>query len=177
MAKKPRDSQRARAYKAEAEAWHDTHPVHTAWRVYQTAEEAQKRIHAIRQSSWWAERYGDRYPEMILNRRLAKGGARQEANTISFGLSGICHWVLLHELAHWVHDESSRGGPVLPSHGRAWAAIYVALTARFIGRLQAQELKGSFDTHGVKWRRSHPKRQLTEEQRAELTARLKRRNQ
>lgn len=110
---------------------------------------------------------------------MSRGGgsyAFPSNGNIHFGRERPLRWILLHEVAHlpsrtkrdmpgWDGDEDTR------SHGRAFASIFLLLVGHYCGTADKRALAAEFRKLGVKYRpRRH--RDLTDEQRAELAARL-----
>lgn len=54
-------------------------------------------------------------------------------------------WIILHEIAHTLQTED-------PSHGRQFAAIYLDLVSRWMGKDTAAALRLSYRAHHVHWR-------------------------
>jgi hypothetical protein len=75
------------------------------------------------------------------------------------------HWtdhLLLHEMAHiWTPGDG---------HGREWAAMFIKLVERWMGKDAGRELRREFRKAGVKFT---PKRVLSPERKAELAERMR----
>lgn len=76
--------------------------------------------------------------------------------------------VLLHELAHILNDYAG-GWRDTSGHGREYARIYLTLVKYVLGTFWERRLRQAFRKHKVKYL---PKRELTVDQRAALSARL-----
>lgn len=140
----PRDSQRARLYRAET-------PL--PGRRFQTLDEcAAYRDHVVG-SLWWTLQFPE-YDLASAPRLRPGNGARSaffrlEDNgepTITLPRRYRTAGVILHELAHWVlhrrHD--------LALHGPEFARVLLELTQHFGGDERAAKLRASYAEHRVK---------------------------
>jgi putative metallohydrolase (TIGR04338 family) len=133
---RPRDSQRARLYRAEGE-------VDTGRRL-PTVEKMQAYVDGLLGADWFLARWGERTLEV----RPGFGHRRATAN--EQGVLQMPKWartelVLLHEVAHCLTPVT-----VAP-HGPEYAGVLVALSRRAMSPGTAQSLEDAFARHRVKW--------------------------
>lgn len=138
----PRDSQRARVYRAET-------PL--PGRRLATLEECAAYADSVVGTLWWQVRF----PQLDLGRipRLRPGhGARHayfrtdtDGPTITLPRRYRTAGVMLHELAHWALDEQRD----LPHHGRTFARLLLDATEEFAGERRAAQLLEAFGAHRV----------------------------
>jgi hypothetical protein len=127
-----RDSQRSKLYKAERAAWacYDTQP-------YLTLDECKKLIHKCAKFS-----HGPR-PTVTDGRgtRFARGSSWR----INLPKWARTAPVVLHEYAHALTSHMT-----VAAHGPEFAAAFVKLTRRFIGKTEGDILKMAFRQYRVK---------------------------
>lgn len=173
-----RDSQRAKLYAAEREAFGDAfRRLHGAGELV----DAERYVRRVTSSSTWlrlATEHGQaRAPEVEVadgrGCRMARGGS---------GYVTLPRWartepVMLHELAHcltcatFVVRDGAAGGYELQlgaRHNWPFARAYLDLVSMFLGRDAADRLKASFWKHHVKF---NPPKRLSPEALAKLRAR------
>ncbi len=144
----PRDSQRARVYRAESPIAPSPLPGLDACANF---------IDRVVGSLWWAQRFPHHAHDTVP--RLRPGnGARQAFfrpgdprfddgdPTITLPRRYRTKGVVLHELAHWaLWDE-----PLLPHHGSTFARLHLDLTEEFIGAPRAAELEARYGEERVR---------------------------
>jgi putative metallohydrolase (TIGR04338 family) len=133
---RPRDSQRARLYRAEGE-------VHTGRRL-PTVERMQAYVDALLAAEWFVARWGARAVE------VRPGFGHRRATADEHGVLQMPKWartelVLLHEVAHCLTPVT------VASHGPEYAGVLVALARRAMSPGTAQSLEDAFARHRVKW--------------------------
>lgn len=163
---RPRDSQRGKLYAAEREAFADfpaqarTAASARQWAlgVAHLAGKTASDVPVFRSGrgnhfSWIVGFNGNVSPRHI---QLSIWGAQRD-------------WVVVHELAHaWDYRNPYESA----GHDAVYAALYLDLVNKLLGRAWGDKLTAAFTKHGVKYRAPRAKRQLTEEQRAALRERL-----
>lgn len=164
--KRPRDSQRSKVYRAEAEAMTETR-VELEWaevealvaRVYSSAYILGKYPRAGRGKV----RAGG--PPTVTK---ARGGGSYSPgrHEIRLGKWGRCEWVVLHEIAHALAYRSDRAW-----HGWEFTSTMLDLVETFMGEEDAARLKAAYRKH--KARIAAPRKvALSAEERARRAARL-----
>ena len=136
-----RDSQRGRLYSAEQRVgWGD------AGRQL-TLSASQRFVDQVLADIWWRNRSSIRSIEVKAGAKNGRAWAGDgwEGTTIRTSPGSRKPWVLVHELAHHLTQDST-------PHGAAYAANYVALVRRFIGERQANDLRQQFRLARVKCR-------------------------
>ncbi|MDQ3897873.1 MAG: hypothetical protein M3326_11655 [Actinomycetota bacterium] len=133
---RPRDSQRARLYRAEGE-------VRTG-RGLPTVETMQAYVDALLGADWFLARWGTRRFEV----RPGFGHRRATAN--EHGVLQMPKWartelVLLHEVAHCLTPLTAA------AHGPEYAGVLLALARRAMSPGTAQSLEDAFARHRVRW--------------------------
>lgn len=132
--KKPRDSQRARLYRAERGRLGEP-SVHAPPTM--TMTEIRRWVGRLTRSSWWRRRFpGCRYIA-VRDGRGRRSAAGQ--NCGHFGVIKLPRWarnplVVLHEVAHAVQPRRTA------AHGPEFARIYLDLVRRWIGPRTAVRL-------------------------------------
>jgi putative metallohydrolase (TIGR04338 family) len=139
----PRDSQRARVYRAELPLPSSPLPGLTACATF-----ADRVVGTL----WWQSRF----PEHSLDHvpRLRPGnGARQaffrkddDGPTITLPRRYRTKGIVLHELIHWVLDEQRD----LPPHGRTFTRVLLDANEEFCGHERADALADSYREQRVK---------------------------
>jgi putative metallohydrolase (TIGR04338 family) len=135
-----RDSQRGRLYSAEqGVSWGDADR-------QLTLPESQRFVDQALVDIWWRNRSSIRSIEVKAGARNGRAWAGGwEGSTIRTSPGSRKPWVLVHELAHHLTQDST-------PHGAVYAANYVALVRRFIGEAQANDLRQQFRLGRVKCR-------------------------
>ena len=133
---RPRDSQRARLYRAEGEV--------DPGRRLPTVERMQAWVDALVATDWFVARWGTRCFE------VRPGFGHRRATADANGVLQMPKWarselVLLHEVAHCLTPVT------LASHGPEYAGILLALARRGMGPGTAQRLEDAFDRERVRW--------------------------
>lgn len=153
MAKRQRDNQRAKLYKAEREAFKGKFPCDELhdWSV----EDCQRYVDKIQKSKWWKKRCRF-YPRIIVGdgrghrRAVAYHMTLSRNPGIALPLWSRKEWVILHELAHHlVYGHHPNGSA---AHGREFAKEFLALVRRWLGPEEAKALKAAFKANRVKSR-------------------------
>jgi hypothetical protein len=159
MEGRDRDSQRSKVYASERAAFK---------RQILDFEEIEAMLGLILGSSYFRRNFGTM--KVTLQRGRNAGWANPWTRTISLGVYGRQRWLLLHELAHIIVNTS----PTAAWHGWEFCEVYLNLIHRFLGKEAHDSLRAEFKARKVKFNKPRAKRQLTEEQRAELRERLAR---
>ena len=135
-ASRPRDSQRARLYRAEDEV--------PRGRRLPTVEVLQAYADDLVASDWFAGRWGGRSLE------IRPGFGHRRATADRNGILQMPRWsrtelVLLHEVAHCLTAEH------YAAHGPEYAGVFLALVRRRMSPASAQALEDAFVRHRVRW--------------------------
>jgi putative metallohydrolase (TIGR04338 family) len=133
---RPRDSQRARLYRAEGEV--------DAGRRLPTVERMQAWVDALAATDWFVARWGERAFD------VRPGFGHRRATADQHGVLQMPKWarsemVLLHEVAHCLTPVT------YAAHGPEYAGVLLALARRGIGPAAAQALEDAFDRERVRW--------------------------
>ena len=133
---RPRDSQRARLYRAEGE-------VDTGRRL-PTVARMQAYVDEIAGADWFLARWGARAFE------VRPGFGHRRATADEHGILQMPKWartelVLLHEIAHCVTPRT------VASHGPEYAGVLLALARRAMSPGTAQSLEDAFTRQRVRW--------------------------
>ena len=133
---RPRDSQRARLYRAEDEV--------SPGRRLPTVEILQTHIDELVTSDWFAGRWGRRSFE------VRPGYGHRRATADRNGVLQMPRWsrtelVLLHEVAHCLTPER------YAAHGPEYAGVFLSLVRRRLSPAAAQALEDAFARHRVRW--------------------------
>ena len=133
---RPRDSQRARLYRAEGAV--------DPGRRLPKVERMQAWVDGLAATDWFVTRWGVRAFE------VRPGFGHRRATADQNGVLQMPKWarselVLLHEVAHCLTPVT------LASHGPEYAGILLALTRRGMGPGTAQLLEDAFDRERVRW--------------------------
>ena len=162
MSHRPRDSQRSKVYKAEQG--------HSLWfdeALFDSVGEVQEWVDCICRSRWFKNRYPRyaidaksimKYGRAADGIKVLDGRSRQRACGSTRGFIKLPVWTrsdlhILHEIAHVVTRRNGYQGPLPAYHGRDFCANYLALVRQFMGKEEADELKGCFKKHRVKYTR------------------------
>lgn len=134
---RPRDSQRARLYRAEGTV--------DAGRRLPTVERMQAWVDGLVATGWFVARWGERSFEV----RPGFGHRRATADAAN-GVLQMPKWarselVLLHEIAHCLTPLT------FASHGPEYAGVLLALARRGMGPGPAQRLEDAFAAERVRW--------------------------
>ena len=133
---RPRDSQRARLYRAEGEV--------DAGRRLPTVAKMQAYVDEIAGAQWFLARWGERAFE------VRPGFGHRRATADEHGVLQMPKWarselVLLHEMAHCLTPRS------VASHGPEYAGVLLALSRRAMSPGTAQSLEDAFARQRVRW--------------------------
>jgi putative metallohydrolase (TIGR04338 family) len=133
---RPRDSQRARLYRAENEV--------DAGRALPTVPTMQAYVDEVAAAGWFTDRWGVRTFDV----RPGYGHKRATAN--GEGVLQMPRWArreltVLHEVAHCLTPET------FAPHGSEYAGVFLAIVRRAMGFGPAQALEDSFDRNRVRW--------------------------
>ena len=167
-----KDSKRSKVYAAENKALAAMRAAGLVEREEMTQAQMQRRLKTIAHAKWTLRRYkqlGTNVPLRFDRQSWATGGSLG----MRFPPRGplLNKLTLLHELAHVIQHRTPFGH-LTAGHGREWAAVYVALTQRFLGRQCAALLKQHFRAAKIPFGKPRAKRVLTEEQKQVLRDRL-----
>jgi putative metallohydrolase (TIGR04338 family) len=159
---RPIDSQRQKLYKAEQ-------VLRKEYCRYEftTIEEVTVWVQQIMHSAWWKKHYPNHYTLEISNgagKTKALGAPRSNGIWMALPTWARKDCVILHEMAHGVCPRH------FAAHGREYAAIYLKLVTRFMGKKAGQVLRKSFVHHKVKYK---PKRVLSPEQKELAISRIR----
>jgi putative metallohydrolase (TIGR04338 family) len=133
---RPRDSQRARLYRAENEV--------DAGRALPTVAVMQAYVDGVAAAGWFTDRWGARSFE------VRPGYGHKRATADAEGVLQMPRWArremtILHEVAHCVTPVT------FAAHGHEYAGVLLAIVRRAMGLAKAQALEESFDRHRVRW--------------------------
>lgn len=133
---RPRDSQRARLYRAEDE-------VGTGRRL-PTVPMLQAYVDALAASAWFEARWGARSFE------VRPGYGHRRATADGNGVLQLPKWarteaVVLHEVAHCLTPVE------FAAHGPEYAGVLLSIVRRAVDPGTAQRLEDSFGRHRVRW--------------------------
>ncbi len=133
---RPRDSQRARLYRAEGEV--------APGRSLPTVERMQAYVDTLVEADWFAARWGARAFE------VRPGFGHRRATADANGVLQMPKWarselVLLHEVAHCLTPACCA------AHGPEYAGVLLALARRGMGPAIAQALEDAFARERVRW--------------------------
>lgn len=133
---RPRDSQRARLYRAEGE-------VGTGRRL-PTVAGMQAYVDGLVAADWFVARWGERCFE------VRPGFGHRRATADSNGVLQMPKWartelVLLHEVAHCLTPVA------YAPHGPEYAGVLLAVARRGMGPATAQSLEDAFARQRVRW--------------------------
>ena len=135
-ASRPRDSQRARLYRAEEEVG--------AGRPLPTVELLQAYVDDLGGTDWFRARWGDRAFE------VRPGHGHRRATADRDGVLQMPRWartelVLLHEVAHCLTPTT------FAAHGAEYAGVLLSLVRRAVDPGAAQRLEDAFGRNRVRW--------------------------
>ena len=133
---RPRDSQRARLYRAEGEVG--------IGRRLPSVERMQAYVDDLLAADWFTARWGARSFE------IRPGFGHRRATADEHGVLQMPTWartelVLLHEVAHCLTPAT------VASHGPEYAGVLVALARRAMSPGTGQALEEAFLRHRVRW--------------------------
>jgi putative metallohydrolase (TIGR04338 family) len=133
---RPRDSQRARLYRAEDEVG--------VGRRLSTVPLLQAYVDALAATSWFEARWGSRTFD------VRPGHGHRRATAARDGVLQMPRWartevVVLHEVAHCLTPVE------FPAHGPEYAGVLLSLVRRAIDPGTGQRLEDAFGRHGVRW--------------------------
>ncbi len=133
---RPRDSQRARLYRAENEV--------DAGRPLPTVATMQAYVDGVAAAGWFTQRWGDRSFD------VRPGYGHKRATATREGVLQMPRWArremtILHEVAHCLTPET------YAAHGCEYAGVLLALVRRAMGLGPAQALEAAFGRHRVRW--------------------------
>lgn len=132
---RPRDTQRARLYRAEGEV--------PPGRRLPTVADLQSYVDDVCATPWFTARFGARTYE------VRPGHGHRKATATPAGVLQMPRWarselVVLHEVAHPLVAST------LAAHGPEFAGVLLALARRAIGPATAQALEDAFTRHRVR---------------------------
>jgi putative metallohydrolase (TIGR04338 family) len=133
---RPRDSQRARLYRAENEV--------DAGRALSTVAVMQAYVDGVAATAWFTDRWGSRSFD------VRPGYGHKRATATQEGVLQMPRWArremtILHEVAHCLTPVS------FAAHGHEYAGVLLALVRRAMGLGPAQALEDAFERHRVRW--------------------------
>ncbi len=133
---RPRDSQRARLYRAEGEV--------DPGRRLPTVARMQAWVDGLAATDWFVARWGARTFE------VRPGFGHRRATASMDGVLQMPKWarselVLLHEVAHCLCPAT------FAAHGPEYAGVLLALARRAMTPATAQSLEDAFDRQRVRW--------------------------
>jgi hypothetical protein len=138
-----RDSQKTKLYRAEREAFRES-----PGRDVRTPARYEARLRAITTSKWMRSNFKCCPLEVPVEYSDTMMGANASAWRIRTGTYSMTEWVLIHELAHVIHQRMVRWDTA--GHGRQYAELYLKLVRRFMGADAYKRLRTSFRKHKVK---------------------------
>lgn len=135
-ARRPRDSQRAKLYRAEDEV--------NPGRRLPTVDKLQAFVDDVAGSDWFLARWGPRTFE------VRPGHGHRRATADANGVLQMPRWaraevVVLHEMAHCLTPVA------FAAHGPEYAGVLLALVRRAVSPGTAQHLEDAFARHRVRW--------------------------
>jgi putative metallohydrolase (TIGR04338 family) len=136
-APRPRDSQRARLYRAEG--------LVDAGRRLPTVERMQAWVDALAATEWFVARWGARSFEVRPGFGHRRATADQANGVLQMPKWARSELVLLHEIAHCLTPAACA------SHGPEYAGVLLALARRGMGVSTAQLLEDAFARERVRW--------------------------
>ena len=133
---RPRDSQRARLYRAENEV--------DPGKALPTVAAMQAYVDGVAATGWFTDRWGTRTFE------VRPGYGHKRATADADGVLQMPRWArremtILHEVAHCVTPVT------FAAHGHEYAGVLLAIVRRAMGLAKAQALEESFQRHRVRW--------------------------
>ena len=133
---RPRDSQRARLYRAEGEV--------PAGRRVPTVARMQAWVDALAATDWFLARWGPRAFD------VRPGYGHRRATATPDGVLQMPKWaraelVLLHEVSHCLTPVTCA------AHGPEYAGVLLAVARRAMGPATAQALEDAFARQRVRW--------------------------
>jgi putative metallohydrolase (TIGR04338 family) len=133
---RPRDTQRARLYRAEDEL--------PPGRRLATVDALQAYVDDLAACAWFTARWGIRRFE------VRPGHGHRRATADRSGVLQLPRWsrtelVVLHEVAHCLTPES------YAAHGPEYAGVFLSLIRRRLSPGTAQALEDAFIRHRVRW--------------------------
>lgn len=159
---RPRDTQRAKLYRAEREAL----PGFQALPGQEpSVEECSTFVKKVWGSAWTKKHFRRAYAFPVPWIKDGRGTtwARGSLHHLSLPLWARTKPVMLHEIAHSLTIASET-----PAHGPRFAACFLALVRHFLGAEKAALFKAAFRKHHV---RTRPKRKMSPAVLADLRAR------
>ena len=143
-ARRPRDAQRARVYRAETPMPSSPLPGLDACATF-----ADRVVGTL----WWQSRFPERGLDTIPRLRPGNGARqaffREELNdgySITLPRRYRTKGIVLHELVHWALDDQRD----LPPHGRTFARVLLDTTTEFCGEERAAVLEAAFRQERVR---------------------------
>ncbi len=133
---RPRDSQRARLYRAENEV--------DAGRALPTVAAMQGYVDGVAATGWFLDKWGPHTFD------VRPGHGHKRATATPAGVLQMPRWArreltVLHEMAHCVTPVT------FAAHGSEYAGVLLALVRRAMGLGPGQALEDAFGRHRVKW--------------------------
>lgn len=128
--KRPRDSQRKRAYDAERQVRNECEALFPN-KDRMTLPEIKEWVYKIDNSNWMAKHYfrATGYPNIIIKDGRGRRSAFGSRIVLGFPKWSRTKLIVLHELAHSIdsrmHQDFTAG------HGREWARIFLTLVKRW----------------------------------------------
>lgn len=171
-----RDTQRAKVYKAEGEAFKG----HTkANERLETVADIEKYVEYV----FGLKRVRDAFPKampvengLFCGWKLPTVGDGRARRRAGGNVAGIhmpkwarSKWVVLHELAHTISLRTYRG---IAGHGWEYCSVYLSLVRYALGVEAHDLLKAQFKAHRVKFRAPRKRREISVEQRGALIERM-----
>lgn len=144
---RPRDSQRAKVYRAEAQAFKGGE--HDAIIGAGTLAEVGLYMEKVRGSAWWRKHFGRSltFYDLADGRGCRSASYRRLGSRFTYPTWSRKPWVVLHEMAHAVTADH------LPWHGREFCRHYLKLVRHYLGADAEGALKKAFAEHKVKWKK------------------------
>jgi putative metallohydrolase (TIGR04338 family) len=130
----------------------------------ETVEEMQAFVDKICSYKWFKDRWGNKSITVKPGQRRRRAGGHYGRSFITMPIWSRSTLIVLHELAHAITPYDTGGG-----HGRYWAATYLELVEKVMGKPDFLVLRESFKAHGVKYTQ---KRRLSEATKAKMAAHM-----
>jgi hypothetical protein len=141
--RRKRDTQRRRVYTAE-QGVPGRYVSDPSWH---RIEDVRRFYHRVMKSRWWLKRFGAPVP-VVLERKRGRW-VYHDPGRIRVGRV-LSRWSALHELGHHICGEEE-------GHGNLFAATYLRLVRRWLGRDSWLALRQSFRVHRVHYRMPNKK--------------------
>lgn len=158
---RPRDSQRARLYRAERAVFmRDSACPHAAYGWLTTLAQLRGYVEMVARHPEVVRLYpaaGAPARSLLADLEVKDGRGRRSAaayvgvHAITVPTALRMRWVVLHELAHVIARLEDGAEPDFAPHGWQFAGHYLVLVEAVFGAVPADKLRHSFAAHTVRW--------------------------